>query len=559
MRCSKSALVATLALAATTSWAFVDAPISGKRLVVRDTPTPKIVFVSRTTVPGPTLTGSDDPTFFGATLTVMSMGGEAASIDLPASGWTASAGGVFRFRNSLAPSGISPVKTATIIPGRMLKIFSRTPGISMDEPSQGSITLVLDSGTLRYCATFGGVVTRDTLGKFNAKDAPAPVACPPRPTTTTTSTTSTSTSSSSTSPVPTTTVTSTTSTTTLAPGCPPPAVPMGGVAFTIGAGTASCGGPAFVPASPGPFTGTLEDGGSNTIASLAASCLYVGGGLSNSLPPAHIPDGAVSQLSVSGANGLALTLAASDGTGQIDCTRGAGPLRHCANGAPGTDSNGLCTGEADCGGGTGNCVLDANCFFGPPIPLPSPVPATSSCVVNAIGTDACGAADLAANTSSLSVVLLSRLYLTSNQAEPCPRCVGGMCTAGQRAGLGCSGGVGTKQTSNECPPADSQYVGQLFVNPLQLSSGTTVKTDPGGFFCPNQTTFGAFGLATTRTIREAGVSLGGGPSVLDTTLAGIFCVPSSASPLIDNAEDIPGPAAVSVPGTLSLCLGILCL
>jgi len=55
------------------------------------------------------------------------------------------------------------------------------------------------------------------------------------------------------------------------------------------------------------------------------------------------------------------------------------------------------------------------------------------------------------------------------------------------------------------------------------------------------------------------VSLGGGPTLLSTTLAGIFCVPSTGSPLVDNAEDIPGPAAVSVSGTLAVCLGILCL
>jgi len=133
MRCSTIALtVAALGLAAVPSSAFVDAPISGKRLVMRDTPAPKIVFVSRAAVPGPTLTGSDDPTFFGATLTVTSMGGETATIDLPASGWSATGSGVFRFRNSLAPSGISPVKIAIIVPGRRLKIHSRTPGISMD-------------------------------------------------------------------------------------------------------------------------------------------------------------------------------------------------------------------------------------------------------------------------------------------------------------------------------------------------------------------------------------------------------------------------------------------
>jgi hypothetical protein len=52
MRCSTFALtVAALGLAAAPSWAFVDAPISGKRLIVRDTPTPKIVFVSRAAGP----------------------------------------------------------------------------------------------------------------------------------------------------------------------------------------------------------------------------------------------------------------------------------------------------------------------------------------------------------------------------------------------------------------------------------------------------------------------------------------------------------------------------
>ena len=550
--------VATVGILAAPSRA-TDQAISAKRIVVRDTPTPKLLMVSSASIQAPTQTGTDDPTFFGATLTVTTQGGESASIDLPASGWKASSNGVFRFRNGIAPSGISAVRTAIIVPGRRLKILSRSPGVSLDEPSQGSITVVLESGTRRYCTTFGGTITQDVMGKFNAKNAPAPGGCPPKPTTTTTSSTSTSSSSSSTSPIPTTTVTSTTSTTTLAAGCPPPALPMGGIEFTIGAGTASCGGPAFTPPSPGPFTGTLLDNGMNVIAQLGEGCLYVGGGLSNSLPPAHIPDGAVSQLSVANAMGLALGLAASNGTGPLDCTRGAGPQSHCANGNPGTDTNGLCTTDTDCGGVLGTCVLDANCFFGPPIPLPSPVPATSSCIVNAIGTDACGAADLAANTSSLSVVLLSRLYLPRNQVDPCPRCVGGTCTGGERAGLACSGGIGSQLTSNDCPPADSQYVGQLVVNPLLLSSGAASASDPSGFFCPNQTTIGAFGLATARTITQTGVGLGGGPTLLNSTLAGIFCVPSTGSPLVDNAEDIPGPAAVSVAGTLAVCLGPLCL
>jgi len=564
-----TAVAASLLVSAVGALA-TDAPISGKKLVVRDTPSPRLVFLSRDVVPGPTLTGSDDPTFFGAMLTVTGGNGETVTIDLPASGWKAGGGGSYRFRNGSAPSGISGVKTVVIVPGRRLKIFSRTPNVSLNEPSQGSMTVILDSGSLRYCATFGGTITRDEPGKFNAKDAPPPGACPPRPTTTTTSSSSTSTS---TTPVPTTTsssVTSTTqtstttssSTTTLVAGCPPPFLALGGITFTIGAGTSTCGGPAFSPLSPGPFTGRLEDGAAATIASLASSCLYVGGGLSNVFPPAHIPDGAVARLDVSGTSGflgLGLALSASSGSGPTDCTRGAGPLRHCANGLPGTNGMGLCTSDADCGGGSANCVLDANCYFGPPIPLPSPVPATSSCIVNVIGTDACGTADLLSGGSTLSVALLARLYLTSDQASPCPRCAAGTCTAGKRAGLPCGGGVGVQQTSIDCPPADAQYVGQLVVNPLALSTGSSVMSAPDGLFCPSQQTLGAFGLATARTIREAGSGLLGGPSLFSTTLAGIFCAPAAENPLIDQTENLPGPAAVSVPGTIGVCLGPLCL
>ena len=562
-----------LLLGAVTGALAADAPISGKKLVLRDTSSPRLVFVSRDDVPGPTLTGSDDPTFFGAMLTVSSGGGETVTVDLPASGWQAGGGGqvrTFRFRNSAAPGGISVVRSVVIVPGRRLKISSRSPNISLDEPSQGSVTVILDSGTLRYCATFGGAITRDQPGRFNARDAAAPGICPPRPTTTTTSSSSTSSSSSpiptttsssvtSTTATSTTTSTSTTSTTTLVPGCAPPLLPLGGIEFSIGAGAASCGGPAFTPPSAGPFTGRLEDGSANTIANLASSCLYVGGGLSNVFPPAHIPDGAVARLDVSGLAGLGLALAASNGTGPTDCTRGAGPLRHCANGHPGTNGMGLCTTDAHCGGGTSNCVADANCFFGPPIPLPAQPAATSSCIVNVIGTDACGTADLLSGGSTLSVALLARLYLTSDGASPCPRCVSGTCTAGQRAGLPCGGGVGVQQTSIDCPPADTQYVGQLVVNPLALSTGSSVMSAPDGLFCPNQQTLGAFGLATARTIRETGSGLLGGPSLFSTTLAGIFCAPAAENPLIDQTENLPGPAAVSVPGTIGVCLGPLCL
>ena len=109
--------VAALGVLAAPSGA-VDQAITAKRLVVRDTPTPKLLMVSSANIQAPTQTGTDDPTFFGATLTVTTQSGESATIDLPASGWKASSNGVFRFKNTIAPSGISPVKTAIIVPGR---------------------------------------------------------------------------------------------------------------------------------------------------------------------------------------------------------------------------------------------------------------------------------------------------------------------------------------------------------------------------------------------------------------------------------------------------------
>jgi hypothetical protein len=36
------------------------------------------------------------------------------------------------------------------------------------------------------------------------------------------------------------------------------------------------------------------------------------------------------------------------------------------------------------------------------------------------------------------------------------------------------------------------------------------------------------------------------------TLAGVFCVPASGSDLVNALADLPGPAAISVPGTISV-------
>ncbi len=39
-----------------------------------------------------------------------------------------------------------------------------------------------------------------------------------------------------------------------------------------------------------------------------------------------------------------------------------------------------------------------------------------------------------------------------------------------------------------------------------------------------------------------------------TTLAGTFCIPATGNGVVDGLSDLPGPGAVSVPGTTSLVL-----
>ncbi|TMA42735.1 MAG: hypothetical protein E6J81_16930 [Deltaproteobacteria bacterium] len=131
--------------------------------------------------------------------------------------------------------------------------------------------------------------------------------------------------------------------------------------------------------------------------------------------------------------------------------------------------------------------------------------------------------------------------------------MGGLCSGGQRAGLACAGGVGSKQTSRECLPSASQFIGELPA-PLTLTTATSTATaDVDGLFCPGQKVPGALGQFDARTITQTGVPLLGGPSAFSTSLAGNLCVPATGSGLVDNSVDLPGPGSVSVTGTISVC------
>jgi hypothetical protein len=361
-------------------------------------------------------------------------------------------------------------------------------------------------------------------------------------TSTTGATTTTTSSTSSTTSVTTTSTTSSTTPTTL----------FTTLAFTNSPGTTNCGSGGLVTGPSAPLSGEIDSDLACTtkISDLGLGCLYIGGGGATAVPPGATPDGATNIFDISGPNNAA-TLSASSGTSNLNCTKGAGPTSHCI----GSTMNGVaCTADSTCGGAAGSCALDANCFFAAPLPIVNA--GLSTCVINVIQTDGSGTADLTAGTSSVSIPLSSRVYITGNSASPCPKCVSGTCTYGANAGGACSAGANTLLTSQDCPPVASQFTAPLPVTLNPLSTGSSKLTGTGGNFCPSppavnpQRTNGAFGKAAAQCIQEVGAPAG---NLLDgnphpSKLAAAFCIPQTGNPAIDPAADLPGPGAFSITG-----------
>src|SRR5437867_1123723 len=156
----------------------------------------------------PTPGSGDDPSVnaSGASLQISNptTTSNTFTFNLPKAHWTVnSSGTIYKYRDPfLTESG--KVKIA-LIGGKSLKVSGKKVGITLTG-TQGSLDAVLTSGSFRYCAHFGGEITRDETGVFNARNAPPPSSCPGAAPTTSTTTTSTTTSTSTTSGVTTTTM-----------------------------------------------------------------------------------------------------------------------------------------------------------------------------------------------------------------------------------------------------------------------------------------------------------------------------------------------------------------
>ena len=330
--------------------------------------------------------------------------------------------------------------------------------------------------------------------------------------------------------------------------------------YTTAAGTTACGGAGFSSPAGAPFSGEIDSDVACTTKTfdLGSSCLYIGGGSASTVPPGATPAGASSYLDVGAGNALV----ASNGTGKLDCTKGSSTTaKHCVNAnAP----QPTCTSDADCGGTAGACQPVENCLFGPPLAIQNPaVPSLATCVINVIATDASGSGDPTTGAATVDIPLVSRVYLTGNEAAPCPQCAcgtppcSGTCSAGPNAGMACStnsttGNPATGNTSQDCPPEEGSglFNGALSVSLNPLTTGSSSKTSATGAFCPSQTHAGAFGKPATRCIKETGSPAGnltdGMPhAAIEAT---VFCIPATSNGTVNIVADLPGPGATSLPG-----------
>jgi hypothetical protein len=291
--------------------------------------------------------------------------------------------------------------------------------------------------------------------------------------------------------------------------------------------------------------GDVKDIGQNVLKTLTCGGLNIGGG-SAIVPEGPTPDGSTSRFSLN---------CPAAGACQLGPVFTAG-------------SNFDCT-------ATG-------CRFGTPLEIPNPMSAPlTTCVMNTWSASATGTVNRTDGTSVTSVPLISDIYTTGNLAQPCPRCrsggvpvsgspsspATGTCDRGPRTGLSCTSQnsvgltndclTGGSDATHPCgvggngPCIDGSHVGPINVNLSPLTTGQAQQVTAAGLFCSAQASAGCFGLGLCRTITENGTPAG--PVTANTpanaVLASIFCIAKTGNGLVDAAASLPGPGAISLPGT----------
>jgi len=334
--------------------------------------------------------------------------------------------------------------------------------------------------------------------------------------------------------------------------------------------------------------GDLLDAMGVLVTNIACSGLYTGGG-GNSVPlPFAVPD-----------RGLSITSIASC-TGQTASLGGTTSAQ--------TGNNRTCT--------SAGCLFGAPLAVPNPGSTPTSVCVLNSIGSAPVGSLACNTGTTSLSLPLSSVLFLTGDTATDPSStiagiQPCPICSGTTCIGGPNNGLACTPGTSPLNaaypTSHDCPPDPMFNIGTL---PIAFNltsgtvtwSGTTATNDTGSTvstqnrvfagYCRDTDGTGAFSGTTAATAQqcwENGMAIGAactgtfesceqrnngafGPnggnnrtiiaignamSILSgsgsATLVSVFSIPPTFNATVDAAGDLPGPGAVSLPGTATLC------
>jgi hypothetical protein len=473
--------------------------LAGRSLALRDKgSTVRLKYAAMPPVPWP---ASADPQAEAATIRVFNPEGveDSGLLECPPEASTVNeARTVFKCRNS--GSFVAPCDQLSLVvlkSEKLLKVKGRCLGaLTLDEPSQGGLEVVLSLGGDRYCSSFTGAsVVRDDPGSFKAKNAPPPAG----------------------------------------PTCSDPPPKPTGVKFTTFIGSGVCG---TVKANDGSVIQNLECGG-----------VYFGGGNSSMQLPVRMPEGNF---------GYAKASCTDSSCGQLEVSPAResdvpGPGCPAAQGTP---SHGMrhCT-AGDCyvgapmaapNGPLSKCGLNR-------------VPAAGS-IGGLIDPATGEVAMTFALDTEIYITGNATQACPGCVGGTLGACGSGTCQGGPNAGLACtpeaSGPGAINPTSHDCPP-DGQYMGRFLTYAYGLLLTTDTQEDDSGgtgLFCPGQHGGGAFSLPDARALSVQGSPPG---NLLDELphpgiFSSIFCVPKTGNVLIDGTADLPGPGASAIAGSLQL-------
>ena len=145
----------------------------------------KLVFQSKDPAfPFPALGSIDDPSIGtpgGLTVELFSQSDPShpvldAPVGVGKPGWQVVTGSnpSFKYRNSVAPAGPSPLKVIVLKRGKQMKVTGAAIGLGL-ATAQNSIAIRITTGSLRSCTVFGpSTIRRDQAGSFLATKALAP-------------------------------------------------------------------------------------------------------------------------------------------------------------------------------------------------------------------------------------------------------------------------------------------------------------------------------------------------------------------------------------------------